>query len=95
MSEFLRSKNIVAAGVVLSLGFLGLGEAVDYYAERAGRQAGEAAREEIEEVDIAGEQWNEIKALLADEDLRDLLVENLREDGIDDPMDVIEALGEQ
>jgi hypothetical protein len=86
--EVLRPRNIVCAGFVGLVAIFGGGELAEYY----GHRAGESARQEIEEVDIANEQWNELKALLADEDLRDLLVENLREDGIDNPMDIIEAL---
>lgn len=88
MHEMLRPRNVIGVTVLGAVAIFGGGEVADYY----GHRAGTAAREEIEEVDIANEQWNELKALLADEDLRDLLVENLREDGIDDPMDVIEAL---
>lgn len=88
MHEILRPRNIVCGLTLGAVAIIGGGEVAEWY----GHRAGTAAREEIEEVDIAGEQWNELKALLADEDLRGLLVENLREDGIDDPMDVIEAL---
>jgi hypothetical protein len=88
MSEVLRPRNIVCAGMIGAAAIWGGGQVAEYY----GQRAGEAAREEIEEIDIANEQWNELKALLADEDLRDLLVQNLRDDGIDDPMDIIEAL---
>lgn len=88
MSEIFRPRNIICAGVIGAVAIYGGGELAEYY----GHRAGEAAREEIEEVDIANEQWNELKGLLADEDLRELLIRNLQEDGIDNPMDIIEAL---
>jgi hypothetical protein len=86
--EILRPRNVIAGFTLLGVVVVGGGELAEYY----GSRAGEAAREEIEEVDIANEQWNELKGLLADEDLRQLLIDNLQEDGIDDPIDIIEAL---
>lgn len=86
--EILRPRNIIAGFTLVGVLIVGGGEVAEYY----GHRAGEAAREEIEEIDIANEQWNELKALLADEDLKDLLVQNLREDGVENPMDIINAL---
>lgn len=88
--EILRPRNVITGFTLVGVVVIGGGEVADYW----GHRAGEAAREEIEEIDIANEQWNELKALLADEDLKDLLVENLREDGVEDPLDIINALSE-
>lgn len=90
MSELWRPRNLVAVVGVGAVALWGGGEIADYY----GHRAGESAREEIEQIDIADQQFNELKRLLRDEDLRDLLVENLREDGVENPMDIVEALGD-
>lgn len=88
MSEWLKPSNIICAGVIGAVALWGGGEIAEYY----GHRAGESARDEIEQIDIADQQFNELKRLLRNENLRDLLVENLREDGVENPMDIIEAL---
>lgn len=88
MSELWRPRTLIAVGAIGAVALWGGGELADYY----GHRAGESARDEIEQIDIADQQFNELKRLLRDENLRDLLVENLREDGVENPMDIIEAL---
>lgn len=79
MSEFLRPRNIIAGFVLLGVSVWGGGEVADYY----GQRAGEAARHEIEKTDIADQQYNRLRQLLEDEDLRTLLEQKLRDDEID------------
>lgn len=82
MSEWLRPRNIVAGFVLVGVTLAGIDKFVDYEAAHAGRVAGQNAREEIEQVDIADQQWSELKQLLADEDLRTLLEQKLQDDDI-------------
>lgn len=90
MSELLRPRNFIAVGVIGAVAIFGGGELADYY----GHRAGEAARDEIEEIDIAQEQWNELRQILADEDLRQVIVQELEADGVTGVSDVVEALAD-
>jgi len=90
----LTPRNVISGVVIGAVALIGVDRFIDYEARQAGRLAGIEARQEIENIEIADDQYNRLKELLANEDLRDLLVENLREDGIENPMDIVEALDE-
>lgn len=94
MSEWLKPKNILAFGVIGSVALFGVDRFIDYESKQAGRNAGREARNQIEQTNIADEQWARLQELLADEDLKALLVQNLQDDGIENPMDIIEAMND-
>lgn len=94
MSEWLRPRNIIAVGVIGAVALFGTDKFVDYEARHAGRVAGIEAREEIEQINIADDQWARLQELMGDEDLKALIVQNLEDDGITNVMDIIDALGE-
>lgn len=92
MHETLRPRNLVAFGMIGVTALVGVDRFVDYQARHAGRVAGAEAREEIEEINIADQQWARLQELMADSDLRELIIQQLEDDGISDVGDVIEAL---
>ena len=69
--------------LLLVMSLVAVDRFVDYQARHAGRVAGESARQEIEQLDIARSQYNELKRLLANEDLKALLAQKLEDEGID------------
>ncbi len=79
----ISTRKYLTICLLLVMSLIAVDRFVDYQARHAGRVAGESARQEIEQVDIARSQYNELKRLLANEDLKALLAQKLEDEGID------------
>lgn len=93
----LTPRNVLITGAIGAVALFGVDRFIQYEAQQAGQVAGEAAREEVEEIDtdIADAQWARLQELLGDEDLRALIIQELEADGITDVADIITALEER